>query len=118
MGGVDKAMAIEPQYTETRECRRSLAFHRALAKVLLDDPECVYGRASAHLGRLERLHPHAAALWVRWRSWLALPPPVLAERLMEPGPLADEMRHVSPFAGILSARERRDVLLAFRRGER
>ena len=110
-------MGIEPQYTETRESRRALTFHRALAKALLDDPERVCGRAAAHLARLERLHPHAAALWVRWRAWLALPPSVLAERLTEPGPLADEMRHVSPFAGVLSARERRDVLLAFRRGE-
>ena len=111
-------MEDEPQYTETRESRRALAFHRALAKALLDDPVRVCGRATAHLARLEGLHPHAVALWVRWRSWLALPPPVLAERLTEPGPQADEMRHVSPFAGILSARERRDVLLAFRRGER
>ena len=111
-------MEDEPQYTETRESRRALAFHRVLAEALLDDPERVCGRATAHLARLEGQHPHAAALWVRWRSWLALPPTVLAERLMEPGPLADEMRHVSPFAGILSAQERRDVLLAFRRGER
>lgn len=112
------ASTTEPQRSDTRESRRALAFHRALAKALLDDPERVCERATAHLARLEQLHPHAASLWTHWRSWLALPPPALAERLTAPGPFADEMRHVSPFAGILTARERKDVLLAFRRRER
>ena len=103
-------------WTDTREERRALAFHQAVAKALLANPAPVRERASAHLDKLESMHPYVAPLFRRWREWLALPTDVLAARMTDP--VASDMRHVSPFAGILSARERRDLLVDFGERER
>lgn len=98
----------------TREDRRSLAFHRAVAARLLEDPEPVLRRARRQLRLLTKGHEHAAPLLRRWNGWLGLPIADLVERMLDPGQQARDMRQVSPFAGVLSARERTAVLRDFR----
>jgi len=98
----------------TREDRRSLAFHRAVAARLAADPVNTLDRAKRHLRLLSRRHAHAAPLLRQWRCWLDLPVAELARRLLDPGEHARDMRQVSPFAGVLSPRERAEVLREFR----
>lgn len=98
----------------TREDRRSLAFHRAVADRLAEDPEPALEAARRHLRLLTRNHEHAAPILSRWRCWLDLPVAELINRMLDPGQDARDMRQVSPFAGVLSARERAAVLRSFR----
>ena len=97
--------------------RRSLAFHRAVADSLQENPEEIIQRARTHLGRLRTLHPHAAALINRWYAWLDLPPDLLIKQFTDTSELAQNMRQVSPFAGVLSAEQRKSILARLRRDE-
>ena len=97
--------------------RRSLAFHRAVADSLQENPEEIIQRARTHLGRLRTLHPHAAALINRWYAWLDLPPDLLIKQFTDTSELAQNMREVSPFAGILSAEQRKSILARLRLDE-
>lgn len=101
----------------TREERRSLELHRAIATHLVDDPVDVLGRAKRNLARMAKQSPAAAALWREWRHALARPPAEVADLLVDPRPAARELRQVTPFAGILTASERRDVYRRFRAQE-
>lgn len=100
----------------TREDQRSLAFHRAIATRLADDPETTLDRARQQLRLLTDNHAHAAPLLKQWHCWLSLPVAALINRMLDPGEHARDMRQVSPFAGALSARERAAVLHEFREG--
>ena len=99
----------------TREDRRSLAFHRAIAELIEREPDRTISRARENLSRLRDIHPHAATLLDRWQSWLELAPGELIDRLLDPGLLARDMRQVSPFSGMLSPAERARILRRFRR---
>lgn len=98
----------------SREDRRSLAYHRAIVERLRRNPERVLERARKNLEQLRNLHPHARHLFSLWAGWLELPPESLTDQMTGSGELARDMRQVSPFAGILSAAERRRVLADFR----
>ena len=104
----------------TREDRRSLAFHHAVAQKLRAEPEWVLRRARRHLDKLaaQNLHPYAVQLLARWDDWLQLPVEDLAKAITTMDDwLARDLRQMSPFAGILTANERRLVLAEFRRCE-
>ena len=113
--GMEAVVGFVPRMT--REDRRSLAFHRAVAELVEHDARTALGRARRNLARLEAAHPHAAHLLQEWRRWLRLPPARLIENLLDPRPHAREMRQVSPFSGMLTAPERARILRRFRREE-
>lgn len=98
----------------SREDRRSLAFHRAIAEMLDSDPEAVMARARGNLPRLQKLHPHAGQLLDRWHIWLKLPAEDLKALMLHPSPSSREMRQVSPFSGLLSPQQRASVIGRFR----
>ena len=100
----------------TREDRRSLAYHQAVAERLLCDPEQILEKARKNLKRQKTLHPHAWHLFSLWNAWLQLPTTILTDQISATSELARDMRQVSPFSGILSAAERRRVLAGFRSG--
>ena len=114
--GVECVVGFVPRMS--REDRRSLAFHRAIAALIEADAPSTIGRAERNLARLNDAHPHAVVLFNRWREWLALSPRQLAARMLDPGLAAREMRQVSPFSGMLSPRARADILREFGRSER
>ncbi|PID62066.1 MAG: hypothetical protein CSB44_04830 [Gammaproteobacteria bacterium] len=97
----------------TREDRRSLAMHREVARRLEEAPEIALVRARRNLEKWQRLDAGGDALRKRWALWIELPVTELVMLMLDPGPLAREMRQVSPFAGLLSAAERTAVLRAF-----
>lgn len=110
--GREVAVGFVPRMT--REDRRSLAYHRAVAARLRGDDGPMRARARRSLRRLRSLHPHAGALLRQWAAWLDLPTAELIARLEDPGIFARDMRQVSPFAGQLDAAERTRVLREFR----
>jgi transcriptional regulator with XRE-family HTH domain len=93
----------------TREERRSLALHRAIARRLEETPEPTLRRARRTLARMARLHPAARPVLALWRAILERPTVEILEVLVDPRPLARELRHVTPFAGVLTAPERTSV---------
>lgn len=99
----------------TREDRRSLAYHHAIAKIVRCNPQTTIRRAKRTLARLHKDHPHAAELLDQWQIWLGLPIDELIARTLDPGMMARDMRQVTPFAGVLSARERLHVLKRFQK---
>lgn len=101
----------------TREDRRSLALHRAIAERLEEAPEPTLRRARRTLERMNRQHPAARPLLSRWRRILERPVEEVLEVLVDPRPSARELRHVTPFAGILTARERALVYRRFAAAE-
>lgn len=101
----------------TREDRRSLAFHGDIVDILRKSPDRVLGLARRNLAKLLRIQPGARALFARWQSWLDLPLEDLIANVLDPSPLAREMRQVSPFSGVLSAADRARILTQFRKVE-
>jgi len=99
------------------EQTRSLWLHRAVAGRLARDPEGVLRRAIRNLDRLERVHPTgmSARRLARWRRLLEQGPEAAMRILVAESVEADELRHSSPFAGVLPEAERLAILRAHRR---
>ncbi len=97
----------------TREERRSLSLHRSIARKLAAEPRAVLEKAKRVLDRMTKKHPSAAPLLREWRIVLEFPVADLNEVLLDIRPHARELRHVTPFAGVLSARERAKVYRSF-----
>ena len=112
---VGVTMAIEFHRGLTREERRSLFLHRAIAERLASDPEPVLSGARATLGRMQQRASRAAPLLDEWSQLLQRPTAELIEVLVDPAPHARELRHVTPFAGVFSAAERAAIYRAFAR---
>jgi transcriptional regulator with XRE-family HTH domain len=102
----------------TREDRRSLALHAAIAERLKNAPETVLARARASLLRMQTLHPGARPLLGEWRVFLRRPLEALVPVLLDPSPWGRDLRQVTPFTGVLSAKERAEVYRQFAQDER
>jgi transcriptional regulator with XRE-family HTH domain len=100
----------------TREDRRSLALHHAIAEELQADPEGVLARARRTLARMARVSGESPVLR-EWRVLLDRPLEALVPVLTEHSPWSRELRHVSPFAGALSGPRRAEVLREFQDAE-
>ena len=101
-----------------REERRSLYLHSAIAARLADNPEGVLALARRSLGRMSARTRQATQLVREWDVILDRPLPALLPVLTDLGEWARELRHVTPFAGVLSAAERAAVYRAFAADER
>ncbi|HSM61677.1 MAG TPA: helix-turn-helix transcriptional regulator [Longimicrobiales bacterium] len=101
----------------TREERRSLALHEAIEDHLRKNPETVLARARATLTKMQRVAPTSQAL-KEWAVLLDRPLAALLPVLADPSPWARELRHVTPFAGVLSAGERSAIIQVSRAQER
>ena len=96
----------------TREERRSLALRRAIAERVMADPEATVARARATLKRMVATAPDSAPLR-EWRVLLDRPVAALVDIMTDPSPWARELRHVTPFAGLLTAGERTRIYRTF-----
>jgi putative transcriptional regulator len=114
-----KALNLEAVVTfvppMTREDRRSLALHLAIIEKIKAHPISSVERARRTLALTSDRQPDARALLEEWERWLSLPLFELEARCLDTGLLARDMRQVTPFAGLLSARERVEVLKRFRK---
>jgi transcriptional regulator with XRE-family HTH domain len=109
--GLDAVVAFHPPLT--REDRRSLALHREIAACLRGDPEHVLAQARRNLACMIARAGAATQPLREWGIFLDRPLEALLPLLTDPDPWARELRHVTPFAGVLSAAERADVYRAF-----
>ena len=100
----------------TREERRSLHLHRAIARRLERSPEEVLARARDTLSLMRSKHPEAGQLFREWEVILDRPVSELVTALIDPSSHGRELRQVTPFAGVLTAEERTEVYQSFRRG--
>lgn len=100
-----------------REEQRSLWLNRAIAGHLARDPEAVIARARENLERFEQIHAGTGAeRWLRrWRDVLDDGPEAVMQTLTSTAPEAIDLRQNSPFPGVLTEVERREVLDAFAR---
>lgn len=99
----------------TREDRRSLAYHHAVAVALRRDPVSAIKRAKRILAKMSKDHRGVKPLFDLWRVWLDLPVEEMISRILDPGMAAREMRQVTPFAGLLGPKERVQILKRFRK---
>ena len=99
----------------TREDRRSLYLHRAVADRLIKEPKVVLEHAQRNLSLMRDRHPHAHSLFNQWRSILSRPIDEIVAAVLDPSLHGRDLRKVTPFAGVLSADERTRVYRNFTR---
>lgn len=114
--GLEAAVTYHPPMT--REERRSLELHRVIAARLRDDPESVLAQARRSLAHMTARADASSQPLREWSVLLNRPVLALLPLLTDPDPWARELRHVTPFAGVLSAAERAEVYRAFADDER
>lgn len=102
----------------SREDRRSLALHESIAQKLLEDPDATLRQARRTLDLMMKTHPHAAPLLNAWDGILRRPVSEIADALLDPRPRGRDLRQVTPFAGVLSAKERAQAYRHFADSER
>ena len=102
----------------TREDRRSLLLHGAIAKQLRRDPETTLQIAETNLDRMSEQHPDASRLLNEWGTILARSVESIIETMLNPSLHARDLRQVTPFAGVLAAAERTAVYTRFSDTER
>jgi transcriptional regulator with XRE-family HTH domain len=90
----------------TREDRRSLWLHRAIADKLRREPDATLERAHRNLERMMVQHSGAEPLLSEWVRILGLPVDRIVDVMVDAGVHARDLRQVTPFAGVLSASER------------
>jgi DNA-binding XRE family transcriptional regulator len=98
----------------SREEARSVALHQEIAGVLGSDPERVLRLARMNVARMRAANPNAAILLDEWNRILDIPVQFVVSRMLDPSEHGRELRQVSPFAGVLDARQRAAVYRAFR----
>lgn len=98
----------------TRDQQRSMALHTAIAGELAARPEEVIEVARRNVVVMRGARQGADALLAEWDRILDLPPTLVASRMLDPSEHGRDLRQVTPFSGILSARVRAAVYRAFR----
>jgi len=112
---VSQEASAPPRYSSHRLLEaRSLAMHAVIAQKierdsrLLDVPRNNLKRWSA------RWENEVPAWYDEWRGIMNRPWPEIASLITEPSEQGARLRQSSPFAGVLSAEERRRIYEAFR----
>lgn len=103
----------------TRDQQRSLWLHHVVAGKVALDPVRTLALARRNLGHLRSQHPGAVTTdFDEWETLLAGPVDMLLTTLVSPSRRAMELRQNSPFAGVLTERDRAKALAAFRSAAR
>jgi hypothetical protein len=92
---------------------RSLLLHAMVAKKLLHDPQLL-AIAGRNLKRWRETRGRSSPALEEWRVILRKPLPELLAFITDMGEDATRLRQSSPFAGVLSPKERKRLFDAFR----
>jgi hypothetical protein len=109
--GLEAAVEFYPPLT--REDRRSIRLHRAIATRLTEEPDRVLAQARHALTHMIERQDGVPQPLREWEVLLDRPLSALLALLIDPDPWARELRHVTPFAGVLTAAERAEVYRRF-----
>jgi transcriptional regulator with XRE-family HTH domain len=101
----------------TREDRRSLLLHRAIARELTQLPGETLSRTSRNIRLMMELHEAARPLLDEWVRILERPVDEIVAIMTDPGLHGRDLRQVTPFAGVLTRSERTRVYANFARSE-
>lgn len=109
----DVEALIQPSLTRAQ--LESLWLHRAIAGKVVTNPQAVLAAAQINLRRLRRMHPEGRSWeWLdRWDALIEEGLEEVLDALTSSAEYAVELRHTSPFVGVLTEAERRTVLDAF-----
>ncbi len=105
---VDEDLVIEVRTRLTQRERRTLSFHRAIADKLRADPEGVRRKALENIAHMRKVHGDGRSK-VYLDSWELLihgDDHKLLEAMTGQSRKARALQHASPFAGVLSEKER------------
>lgn len=111
--GLEAVVTFPPAMT--REDRRSLALHRAIADHLPTEPAAAVDRARHNLGVMRDRNPQAQDLFDEWDDILSRPVEAIIHAMLDPSQRARDLRKVTPFAGVLGPKDRTQVYRAFAR---
>ena len=111
--GLEAVVVFPPAMT--REDRRSLALHRAIADRLKAHPTKTLHQARRNLTGMRARNPQAADLFTGWDDILSRPVEAIVTAMLDPGQRARDLRKVTPFAGVLEPHERTRVYREFAR---
>lgn len=103
---------MNPRDSHRRIDLRSLAMHRLIAEKLREDPS-VLDVARANLDRWDATSGNSRPYFQRWREILARPADEIAELIVRDDEQMTAMRQTSPFAGVLTPKERWRIYDAF-----
>jgi hypothetical protein len=92
---------------------RSLALHALVAKKLAKDTRLI-GVAKRNLARWKKGRPNPLGYLAEWEQLLSRPIPEVLDVLTAMNERATRLRQSSPFAGVLSPKERKRLFDAFR----
>jgi excisionase family DNA binding protein len=102
----------------TREERKSLWLHAAVAGRVAVNPRRTLAKARSNLARMVVAHAAPSPWLGRWEQVLDAGAERVLRTLAADTPEAAELRQNSPFAGVLTDRQRSHALAAFRSMER
>jgi len=97
----------------------ALAYHRAIAARLLADPEAVLDRARSNLKRWMKVHAGTGTVraleeWQRLLETRTIPE--LIAIMTEDSDEGQRLRQSTPFAGVLSEEERKEIFARCEKG--
>lgn len=102
----------------SRDQRQSLWLHRAVAGRVAVDPDGTLSLARTNLNHMRRAHGSNIRWLGEWETLLGRGPDRVMRVLVAENEAAAELRQNSPFAGVLTDRQRSMALVAFRRADR
>lgn len=108
----DVEALVDPE--RTRDDRQSLWLHAAVAGRVARDPRGALEKARANLRTMRSAHGLRNPWVDRWERLVDAGPEAVIRALVADTPESAELRQNSPFAGVLTDRERRLALNAFR----
>lgn len=99
-----------PASQHDRSVARAIEIHRTVLEKLLTDPEAMLARARAQLAVMERSAGDRGAVYIEaWRDLLGGPRAELVRVLLSTSERDVELLKMSPFATVLTDREREEV---------
>jgi len=99
----------------TRDQKRSLAFHQEIVKVLRRDFDTTILKAQTNIKTMLKANPNADDLLDEWKTLLGANIELLIIAILDPTLRGRDRRQVSPFAGILTAKQRTKIIKKFRK---
>ena len=98
----------------TRDQKRSLFLHTAIAKELRTRETEVIANARENIAKMRSVNPHAWRLLDEWERILCGTTSQIVAQMLDTSVQGQDLRQVSPFGGVLTTAQRTAVYLSFR----